>query len=315
MKYLWLRNTLILLLLLGLALNALVWSGTDLLLMDGLMTWIPLDTPLVSARDASPANSVQIKSASEAVLPPTPIASLPRVSGAAPFILPEMEVPALSLLLTPTSQASPLITRAPEASEDRARAERHAPLPTPTALPTPTPRPTERKPDYAWLTPYRAQAFPSPSTIQPGRLVVPAINLDSIVKEVRWSTAERDGQPVSLWNVADYAVGFHFNSALPGAVGNTVMAGHNNIRGQIFRNLNDLKIGDEAFVFAGAQAYRYVVAEKYLVKEAGATLEQRVQNAGFIATTNDMRLTLISCWPYTSNTHRVIIVAKPATKP
>ena len=28
---------------------------------------------------------------------------------------------------------------------------------------------------------------------------------------------------------------------------------------------------------------------------------------------HDDRLTLVSCWPYTSNTHRVIVVAKPAS--
>ena len=60
-------------------------------------------------------------------------------------------------------------------------------------------------------------------------------------------------------------------------------------------------------------AYRFVVKQKLLLTEAGAPLEQRLQNAQWIAPTSDVRLTLVSCWPYTSNTHRVIIVATPAT--
>jgi len=100
---------------------------------------------------------------------------------------------------------------------------------------------------------------------------------------------------------------------LPGADGNTVMAGHNHINGAVFKNLINVKIGDEIFVFADDKAYRYTVEQKYLVKEVGASLEQRMQNAQWIAPTDDDRLTLVSCWPYTSNTHRVIIIAKPAS--
>jgi len=38
----------------------------------------------------------------------------------------------------------------------------------------------------------------------------------------------------------------------------------------------------------------------------------RRQNARWIAPTTDERLTLVTCWPYTGNSHRLIIVAKPA---
>ena len=65
-------------------------------------------------------------------------------------------------------------------------------------------------------------------------------------------------------------------------------------------------------VLAGGQPYRYLVAQKLLVKEKGVPIEQRLQNAVWIGPTADVRLTLVSCWPYTSNTYRVIIVAKPA---
>jgi len=37
----------------------------------------------------------------------------------------------------------------------------------------------------------------------------------------------------------------------------------------------------------------------------------RQENARWIAPTDDERLTLVTCWPYTNNTHRVVVVAKP----
>jgi sortase A len=54
-----------------------------------------------------------------------------------------------------------------------------------------------------------------------------------------------------------------------------------------------------------------VVDFKTIVKEKGESVEVRRKNAQWIAPTNDERLTLVTCWPYTNNTHRVIVVAKP----
>lgn len=175
-----------------------------------------------------------------------------------------------------------------------------------------SPNRTDRIMAYQALAESRAKAFPPPAHALPERIVLPSIKVDSPVKEVGWKVVEDNGQLYSEWEVADYAVGFHHHSALPGAIGNTVMAGHNNINGEVFRHLIDLKIGDEIFVFADQKIYRYTVAQKLLVKERGVSMQQRLQNAAWMAPTDDVRLTLISCWPYTSNTHRVIVVAKPA---
>ena len=40
----------------------------------------------------------------------------------------------------------------------------------------------------------------------------------------------------------------------------------------------------------------------------------RLANARWIQPSEDERLTLITCWPYESNTHRLIIVALPASQ-
>lgn len=111
--------------------------------------------------------------------------------------------------------------------------------------------------------------------------------------------------------MADYAAGWHQTSAYPGRVGNVVLSGHHNIKGQVFRYLIDLEPDDEVFLYVEETAYHYVVTEKHLLEEKGMPEEVRRRNAQWIAPTDDERLTLVTCWPYTSNTHRLIIVAKP----
>jgi sortase A len=156
-------------------------------------------------------------------------------------------------------------------------------------------------------------AFPPPAQHEPTRIVIPTIHVDSPVKEVGWTTSIINGQMYSEWQVADYAVSFHKTSALPGAIGNTVMSGHNNINGEVFKNLVNVKMGENVFLYADNRTYEYAVQQILLLKERDMPLDVRLQNAQWIAPTNDVRLTLISCWPYTSNTHRVIVVAKPVS--
>ncbi|NOZ28624.1 MAG: sortase [Chloroflexi bacterium] len=172
----------------------------------------------------------------------------------------------------------------------------------PTAVPsTPTPEPTRPQPRI-------------PAQSPPTRIVAPSIDLDAPVVTVGWSAQERDGRWFSEWQTASYAAGFHQDSALPGHVGNTVISGHHNIEGKVFEHLIALKPGDLVILYADDRPYQYRVVDKFLVKEAGAPLEQRRQNARWIAPTRDERLTLVTCWPPDGNTYRVIVIAKPVTE-
>ena len=231
---------------------------------------------------------------------PTP---LPEITAAAPNAGSTTAAPSPQPEITAAAPGATSITAAPAFLPETKPSEKAQDA---------SPSATERKLNLGELAAERAKAFPPPAHSLPTRLVLPSINVDSPVVEVGWKTSVQDGQAVSEWEVANYAVGFLKTAALPGAPGNTVMAGHNNINGEVFKNLIDLKIGDEVFVYVDQAAYRYVVKQKLLLKERGMPIEQRLQNAQWIASTNDTRLTLVSCWPYTSNTHRVIIVATPA---
>lgn len=135
--------------------------------------------------------------------------------------------------------------------------------------------------------------------------------MDAKVVEVGLKKVEEKGKSVFVWETADYAAGFHLGSAYPGNVGNTVLSGHHNIKGEVFRYLVSLEPGDEVYLYVGEVEYPYVVVEKFLVPEKYVSLEQRRENAKWIGYFPDERLTLVTCWPYISNTHRVIVIAKP----
>lgn len=191
----------------------------------------------------------------------------------------------------PTSTATPTPTIFPTAS----------PTAAPILLPTVTPAPT--------FTP-TPNPYP-PANSAPARIVAESIKLDSEVIEVGWHQETVNGQSVSVWDVPDYVVGWHKNSARPGHVGNIVLSGHHNVVGEVFRYVVDLEPGAEITLYADGLPYRYAVEDKFILKDKDEPDEVRKQNARWIGPFNDQRLTLITCWPYSNNTHRVVVIAKP----
>ncbi|MBX3014852.1 MAG: sortase [Caldilineaceae bacterium] len=208
--------------------------------------------------------------------------------------------------------------------------KQQSPLPTPTN--TPIPAPTSLPPTGADLTGQwenhsserdialsgsiataaeNTQAANN-AMIYPVHLAVAAIKLDTEVKPLGWRQVIEGNQDVSVWQVVDNAAGWHLNSAVPGEVGNVVISGHNNIGGSVFRNLHRLEAGDEITLLTNTGTELvYVVDNVQIVKEKYASAAQREANAAAISQTSDKRLTLITCWPSYSNTHRVIVVAHP----
>ena len=180
--------------------------------------------------------------------------------------------------------------------------------PTPAALAVPAEKPTRPTPTRPTPTPTL-----QPATAPPDRIVIPAIGLDAPVVEMGWVVkTNAEGQRYSEWVVPDFAAGWHKNSALPGRGGNVVLSGHHNIAGEVFRDLVETNPGDEVTLYVGGTPYTYIITEKYIVQEKGASYEQRLKNAAFIKPTPDERLTLVTCWPYESNTHRLIVIARPS---
>ena len=90
-----------------------------------------------------------------------------------------------------------------------------------------------------------------------------------------------------------------------------MLNGHHNIKGMVFRNLYQVEAGDTIEVYSGEQVFKYVVVHTDILPERNQPIDVRLSNAEWIKETEDERITLITCWPWESNTHRVIVVAVP----
>jgi len=204
-----------------------------------------------------------------------------------------------------TATSTPTITLPPTAPSTPSAPPTPAP---PTDTPSITPPATEPAP--ASPTPSVTPIHP-PASADPTRLEIPAIGLDTKVTPVGITEQYDNGVLKRVWQVADYAAGFHQGMARPGHVGNTVIAGHNNIRGEVFKDLHKLKPGDDVYVWVGDEVYRYQVSAMYRVAVKGAPTSVQQDTLKWIMPTDDERLTLLTCWPPWSNTHRTIVVAFP----
>jgi len=134
-----------------------------------------------------------------------------------------------------------------------------------------------------------AVAIPTPGPEAPTRVVIPAINVDALIVEG------------DTWEQLKLGVGHHLNSANPGERGNMVLSAHDDIYGEIFRRLSELELGDEVVIYAGEQPYRYTVTAKQIVEPTEVSV---------LASTTKPVATLITCYPYMVDTHRVVVVAE-----
>jgi sortase A len=152
----------------------------------------------------------------------------------------------------------------------------------------------------------------TPQPVAPERLIIDAIGLDAPVVPVGqhpWRVGER---VYSQWDVPNtFAAGWHQNSASFGQPGNTVLHGHHNYNGEVFRHLVHVQPGDIVTLEAHGQRQYYLVAQTMTLAEEDQPIEVRQENARWILPTSDERVTLITCWPYGASTHRLIVIALP----
>ena len=140
---------------------------------------------------------------------------------------------------------------------------------------------------------------------------VPAVGIDAEVVEVAPVAVQEGQRTVFEWPVADWAAGHHITSANPGEGGNIVIAGHADVRGEVFRGLHDVQIGDQVIVSTDTAIYTYVVQEIHMRLFNNQPFEEQLSVGVFIGPMPEERLTLVTCWPYQIDTYRLIVVAKP----
>ncbi len=146
----------------------------------------------------------------------------------------------------------------------------------------------------------------------PERIVIDKISLDAPIEIAESMNVNVSGQDVVQYLVPEkFAAGWHEGSASLGVVGNTVISGHHNAYGEVFKKLVDLKVGDTFILLSGKKAFEYVIANKMILPEKNEPLDVRLENGRWILPSKDERVTLVTCWPENTNTHRLIIVAVP----
>jgi len=191
---------------------------------------------------------------------------------------------------------TPIITAAPAADQGGTAAPVTVVPPTATVAVTATVAPPSRP----------------PATSPPTRLVIPKIGLDIPVLPVGTRTTRVGGRTRTVWGDVPNAGGFHDSSAYPGNPGNTVINGHRDILGAVFRHLDSVAIGDEITLYVGEVAYPYRVVEVLVVPEVFASASQRAENLRLIGYMPEERLTLVTCTPVALATHRLLVIAWPA---
>lgn len=239
-----------------------------------------------------------------------------------PPALPPTTRPSDTLLPTPTVppatfSPTPEITRPPRTAPVLAPTAT-LPAPSPTAISTPVPT-------------------ASASAGDPVRIVIPDLKIDARVVPMGWAAVQTVSGPQSEWVIPKNEAGHHINSASLGEPGNVVISGHNNIYGRVFENISwawdacdasrttrSDQYTEQCSVLNGriiqlfnaaGQRFDYTITDFYRLQDTGVSLEQRTKNARFMDPTTEPRLTLVTCWPMTSNTHRLIVLARPVVKP
>ena len=129
---------------------------------------------------------------------------------------------------------------------------------------------------------------PTAGLQQAVRIQIPTISVDAPV-------VQGDG-----WEQLKKGVAQHIGTPDPGENGNVVLSAHNDIFGEIFRNLDRLKPGDVITLSTNQRQYSYVVTGTQIVEPTRVDVMNATPNAA---------ITLISCYPYLIDNQRIVVSA------
>ncbi|OGO64392.1 MAG: hypothetical protein A2030_00380 [Chloroflexi bacterium RBG_19FT_COMBO_50_10] len=134
--------------------------------------------------------------------------------------------------------------------------------------------------------------IPTPGPEQAIQIQIPMIKVDAPV-------VQGDG-----WEQLKKGVAQYIGSANPGQSGNMILSAHNDVFGEIFRDLDQLKSGDQVLVFTPQHSYTYIITNIQIVKPTDVEV---------MASTPDPTVTLISCYPYLVDNQRIVVQASLQT--
>jgi len=130
-------------------------------------------------------------------------------------------------------------------------------------------------------------AIPTPGPEQARNIFIP--NIWNDVAPV----VQGDG-----WDQLRKGVGQYIGSGNPGESGNLVLSAHNDIFGELFRDLDQLKPGDEIVISTSTQEFTYRVTGIRIVPPTEVSV---------LEPTSRPTITLISCYPYLVDNQRIVV--------
>ena len=130
--------------------------------------------------------------------------------------------------------------------------------------------------------------LPTPGPEHATRIQIPALDVDAPI-------VIGDG-----WEQLKKGVGQHVGSANPGDQGNIVLSAHNDIFGELFRDLDRLQAGDQVILYTNQGAYTYIVSNSKVVEPTQVEVME---------STSLPSVTLISCYPYLVDNQRIVVTA------
>ena len=130
-------------------------------------------------------------------------------------------------------------------------------------------------------------SIPTPGPAQARSIFIPSL----------WN----DAAPIvqgDAWEQLKKGVGQFIGSTNPGQNGNLVLSAHNDIFGELFRDLDQLRAGDEILIQTAAQEFIYRVTGTRIVEPTEVSV---------LEPTAKSTITLISCYPYLVDNERIVV--------
>lgn len=157
-------------------------------------------------------------------------------------------------------------------------------------MPQPSGEASPPEEDYAQLPGEEKDALPPSAYVLLGVIKIPRLELSQYLLE---------GTDRQL----RYGVGHLPGTAAIGTKGNCAVAAHRNLS---FRYLNLLRPGDPVVLAAGENTYSYEIYESFEVEPDALWVLDAVKDEDYV-------LTMITCTPYLTSTHRLIVRARLET--
>lgn len=191
---------------------------------------------------------------------------------------------AATTTVAPTTTAATTTTPAPTTTSTTTTSTTTSTTTTTTLAPTTTVAPLPKQTSTPIAPPQDTRS--AEPVIEMGRISIPKIGVDSVMYEgIRLSTL-------------DYGPGHWPGSALPGQIGNVVVAGHRTSKHKVFRHLDDLVPGDEiVFTDANGQHVYAVTGVEIVGPEA----------IWIVDPTETPTVTLFACHPPGSTRERIVV--------